>query len=103
MDAYGKIRTVNFTPAAPGALVRINESRGSLIVQSNALARAKSSTDTAGFAPIAEDIYLETLPLGWLRFSCRAPSFFPGFVRAPALARSRRITRLLIAFHMSSN
>jgi hypothetical protein len=101
MDTYGKIRTMNFTPAAPGALIRIDVSRGSLFVQSNALARAKSSTDTAGFAPIAEDIYLETLPSGWLRFSCRAPFFFSGFVRA--LARSRRITRLLIAFHMSSN
>jgi hypothetical protein len=93
---------VEFTPAAPGAPVGIYEGRGPLIVKPNALARAKRCTDAAGFAPVAEDVYLETLFFAGLRSCRRGRLCFFGFVRARALQQPGRSVRLLIGFHMSS-
>ncbi len=36
-DAYGKIRTVEFTPSAPGTSIRAYPGRGALLVQPNTL------------------------------------------------------------------
>ena len=94
MNAYGKIRTVQFTPAAPGAPARIDVGRDALIVEPDAFPRAERSADAAGFAPVAKDIYLEALSFVWLRTSGCGRFFFSGLARAPDLAPSSLFTRL---------
>jgi hypothetical protein len=102
VHAYGKIRTVQFAPPAPGAPLRINHGRSAIIIELYTFPRTERGADTAGFAPIPKDIYLEAL-VSWFRaFSCGIFFSF-GLAFAPAPAPPVLLALLLIAFHMPSN
>jgi hypothetical protein len=101
VDAYGEIRAVQFAPATPCAPVRIHLGRNAIVIQYDTFPRAERSADPAGFAPIAKDIYLETLAAWFRAFSLNSLPFF-GLARAPAFAPPGQFALLLIAFHMPS-
>lgn len=55
-DADGEVRAVEFAPAATGAAFGVFNHRGAVFIQAQTLLRAEGRTNTAGFAPIPEDV-----------------------------------------------
>ena len=55
-DADGKIRAVQFAPAAAGAAFGFIHHRGAFGIQAEALPGAEGGADAAGFAPVPVDV-----------------------------------------------
>jgi hypothetical protein len=56
LHANGKVRAVEFAPAAAGAAFRVLNHWSPVLIQAETLPGAKGCTDTAGLAPIPEDV-----------------------------------------------
>jgi len=87
MNANGKIGAMGFTPAASRAALRLSDEGRSILVDSDAFARAEGRADAARFAPSLEDI--DIIPLlvsggylrGFLRFLLRGSIIWTGVLR----------------------